>query len=151
MTSRYPGERQFSNVYVAKCGRFTKIGASSNVELRMRALRAEHRVKVRLVRAWEVENGYHVEGTAMWLLAKDYKRERREWFRAPISVVVAAVEQAIEMVSAGNVAPFARERVALAKIEARSEAMRLAVEEFNAWAAANPVELEQLMKKMKQK
>jgi len=135
--------RNFTHVYVAKCGRFTKIGGSADVTNRIKGLGAEKRGAGRLIRAWECARAYEVEGTAIWLLAQDHERQKREWFLAPIKAAVSAVENAIEMVSAGNVAPFTKKRASRQKWEMDHEAYQAKIKalwaETEAWAAANPV------------
>ena len=150
MASKYVVlRREFSHVYVAKCGRFTKVGATNNVERRLVSLSYDNRIKARLVKAWPVSDGYEVEGTAIWLLAKDYKRDRREWFKAPIKPVIAAVEQAIMMVEAGTPAPFTPSRAEQQRREKQAAEFRAAAEEANAWVAAHPEEYARLCRQWK--
>lgn len=95
---------EFTHVYVAKAGRFTKIGASNNVSSRMK------QIKARLVRSWEVAMGDRVEATACAIMSETYKRDRREWFIAPIGAAIEAVEEAIRRVAKGTYVRPVKER-----------------------------------------
>lgn len=146
------GSREFTHVYVAKCGRFTKVGGSANVQARVKGLAAEKHGAGRLIRAWECARAYEVEGTAIWLLAQEYERHKREWFLAPTKAAVATVEKAIEMVAAGNVGPFTEKRAREQKFlidhatyEAKCKQM---FAETEAWIAANPDEYKRLCAQM---
>jgi hypothetical protein len=134
--------RNFTHVYVAKCGRFAKIGGTVDVRSRVPALRATKGTGSRLIKAWAHARAYDVEGTAIWLMIKEHEREGREWFLAPIAAAVAAVEKAIEMVDAGNVAPFTKNREKIQRFmtdhETYAARCKAAMDEMNAWAEANP-------------
>ena len=138
------GSREFTHVYVAKCGRFTKVGGSADVAQRIKGLGGAKRGAGRLIRSWECARAYEVEGSAIWLLSQEYERHGREWFLAPINAAVTAVENAIEMVSAGNVAPFTKKRASQRKWEMDHEAYEAKIKalwaETEAWAKANPKE-----------
>ena len=142
------GSREFTHVYVAKCGRFAKIGATTDVPGRIKALAAAKKGAGRLVRSWAHAKAYEVEGTAIWLLRYEYERHEREWFLAPIAVAVTAVERAIAMVDAGHTAPFTMKRAKWDKRqiedELHAEKMKTLMAEVEAWAKANPEQYERM-------
>lgn len=143
------GSREFTHVYVAKCGRFTKIGATTNVASRIMGLRSAKKGSARLVKSWEHARAYEVEGSALWIMRQSHEYHEREWFVAPLKAAVAAVEDAIKMVDEGKPAPFTKRRLRFAKDEARWAECKKAADEFNAWAYANPEEYERILQAMK--
>ena len=147
------GSREFTHVYVAKCGRFTKIGATTDVAGRIRALGAAKKGAGRLIESWQHDKAYEVEGTTIWLLRYEYQRREREWFLVPVKVAVAAVERAIAMVDAGHTAPFTYKRAKRDKRriedEMLGEKMKTLIAEAEAWAAANPEQYERMCASLK--
>lgn len=143
------GSRVFTHVYVAKCGRFTKIGATTDVPGRIKALSAAKRGAGRLVKSWEHARAYEVEGSALWIMRQSHECREREWFIAPLKAAVAAVEDAIKMVDEGKPAPFTKLRLRFAKDDERMAKGKKAADEFNAWAYANPEEYERILEAMK--